>query len=508
MSISLLFCLIGGLLGFANPWFHFPPALILIPFSISSISFKAACPSHAFFKGWLGAIFAIYPIIYWTALPTHQYGGLNWIVALLCPLALALLLALYFAVYALFMHLGQYKLSPFLLIVSSAFFWTTAEHLSSLLFSGFPWTALSSGLVDWVFAAQGASLVGAYGLSGIVTACAVSLLLIHKSKVAPLSLLGIVFFLASYAYWAIYHTNIPDAPQLTLALVQGNVDQAVKWDQKFRNKTVNTYTKLTNSVLAQNNIDLAIWPETAMPFYLHERSISRNKILEYLQQTKLSLITGTPGYVQDDSPRTTSLRNRAILFNSVAQNEQYYDKEHLVPFGEYMPLPDWLSLDKLTQGIGDYTAGQNQPPFHFKGVNIGLLICYEIVFPDLMQKRVENKADILVNISNDAWFGHSSAPYQHLAHARLRAIEQRRPIARCTNNGITAFIDPFGRITAKAPQFTATTLTQTLKPVAIQSFYHTTYHWQLRLLYIITGLFVLWNCFSRPKKTYTYRKHI
>ena len=149
MSISLLFCLIGGLLGFANPWFHFPPALILIPFSI-----LAACPSHAFFKGWLGA--SIYPIIYWTALPTHQYGA--WIVALLCPLALALLLALYFAVYALFM--GQYKLSPFLLIVSSAFFWTTAEHLSSLLFSGFPWTAFP--LVLWTFCSQGASLVLAF----------------------------------------------------------------------------------------------------------------------------------------------------------------------------------------------------------------------------------------------------------------------------------------------------------------------------------------------------------
>ena len=180
MSISLLFCLIGGLLGFANPWFHFPPALILIPFSISSISFKAACPSHAFFKGWLGAIFAIYPIIYWTALPTHQYGGLNWIVALLCPLALALLLALYFAVYALFMHLGQYKLSPFLLIVSSAFFWTTAEHLSSLLFSGFPWTGL--GLCST------ASLVGAWPFWYCYSLCC------SKSKVA--------------AYWAIYHTNI------------------------------------------------------------------------------------------------------------------------------------------------------------------------------------------------------------------------------------------------------------------------------------------------------------
>lgn len=503
MALLCLLCALGGFFGLPNPWLHLPPAVLLFPLCLTWISFRATRPGQAFRMGWLAGTMALCSMFYWTALPTHQYGGLPWWLALLGPIGISALLGLYFAFYALLMHLGARKLSALPLILSAGVFWTLAEHLNSFVLSGFPWNALSSGLVVWPSLVQGASLIGAYGLSGMLAALAVSLLLLNTARSAWIAALVIMLFFGLYGPLRMQaHEDLEDGsgPELTLALVQGNVNQAVKWDLAFQDKTIERYENLTDAALKQDKVDLAVWPETALPFYLQEQSGSTARVFEYLYRTGVPLLTGAPAYDSKPGTRSYSLRNRAFLIDAGAGTTAWYDKEHLVPFGEYMPLPDWLGLDKLAQGVGDYTPGENDHELQLGPATIGMLICYEAIFPELAQLRVEHGANLIVNISNDAWFGNSSAPPQHLAHTRMRAIEQKRYIARCTNNGHTVFIDPLGRIIARMPQFQAGILTQAVKPVEVTTIFHDTYHWQLRLLYLVAGCIIAWIVFG-PRRT-------
>ena len=504
MPLLVFLCGLGGLFGLPNPWFHFPPAALLFPFGLTWISWRATGPRQAFLYGWLGGLFGLCSMFYWTALPSHQYGGLPWWLAVLGPLGISGLLGLYFAFYSLLMHQAVRKFSALPLILCAGIFWTLAEHLNSFVLSGFPWNALSSGFAEWPSSMQGASLIGAYGMSGLLAALAVSLLLVNTARTAWVVAFLIVAFLAGFGPLRMesFHEDAPEAdvPALTLALVQGNVDQANKWDLVFQDKTIERYENITDHALAKDKIDLVVWPETAMPFYLQETSPSTARLKEYLYRVEVPLLTGAPAYDNPGLGRDYSLRNRAFLLDLGAGQMSWYDKEHLVPFGEYMPLPDWLGVDKLATGIGDYAPGQDQPPLELGPARLGVLICYEAVFPGLMQKRVEDGANLIVNISNDAWFGRSSAPLQHLAHTQMRAIEQARPIARCTNNGITVFIDPLGRITSQLPRSRADVLTGSVKPVEVTTIYHDTYHWQLRLLYLASGILMAWICFG-PKRT-------
>ncbi|MGE4506833.1 MAG: apolipoprotein N-acyltransferase, partial [Desulfovibrionaceae bacterium] len=316
--------------------------------------------------------------------------------------------------------------------------------------------------------------------------------------------LAVVLLIGGWGQYRLDHPPEEGEP-LTLALIQGDVDQAVKWDTAFLKMTIRRYSGLTDAAReavakAGGGLDLAVWPETALPFYFQDENPGSAAVRDYLRAAGLPLLTGAPAYETEPGTRNFSLRNRAFLVDEGAGLRSWYDKMHLVPFGEYMPLPDWLGVDKLAQGVGDYTPGTNEHALRLGPAEFGVLICYEAIFPDLAQRHVEEGANMLVNISNDSWFGDSSAPPQHLAHAALRAVEQGRWLARCTNNGITAFIDPLGRVVGRLPQFEAGFLTHEVKPVEVTTVYHDIYHWELRLLYLAAGLAAAWAVFG-PRRS-------
>jgi apolipoprotein N-acyltransferase len=196
---------------------------------------------------------------------------------------------------------------------------------------------------------------------------------------------------------------------------------------------------------------LIVWPETSMPFYFQDDSPLRKPVLDFLASTNATLLLGAPAY--ERGLGSYNLFNRAFLLNANGAAPIWYDKEHLVPFGEYMPLPSWLPLEKLVHGVGDFAPGHDQKALRSGDLAMGVLVCYEAIFAGLAQERVAQGANLIVIISNDAWFGATSAPLQHLNLTALRAIEQGRWIVRSTNTGISAFIDPLGRIHRAGPQF-------------------------------------------------------
>ncbi|MBU1610493.1 MAG: apolipoprotein N-acyltransferase, partial [Proteobacteria bacterium] len=293
MPILILLCAVGGLFGLPNPWLHVPPAALLFPFSLTWIAWRAIHPKQAFLLGWLGGTFALCSIFYWTAVPCYRYGGLPLWLSLLAPLGISVLLSLYFAQYSLLMHHAARKLSAFPLILCAGVLWFVAEHLNSFVLSGFPWNALSSGFAVWPSTMQGASLIGGYGMSGLLAALAVSLLMLNTARSAWVTAVLILAFLGGYGPYRMNHFEV-DGPELNLALIQGNIDQAVKWDLAFHDKTIKRYADLTDSALMRDKVDLAVWPETALPFYFQENSPSTAKVYEYLHTTNITLLVGAP----------------------------------------------------------------------------------------------------------------------------------------------------------------------------------------------------------------------
>lgn len=502
MPLLCLLAVIGAFVGYPNPWIHLPPLMLVFPAALSLMAFRATSSFRAF--GWclLTGVLAHTACLYWVAGPVAQYGGLPWWLALPCPFGVSLVMGLYNGVFGWAMYRAAKRFSPILLCLFAGLLWTALEQTGSWLLSGFPWVTLSVAFAPWPLFVQVASLVGAYGLSGLFVTLAVAMALWNMKHSPRWLVLFLCFFLVGFGCYRLAGFS-PSGVGKRIALIQGNIDQSEKWEAPFQIGTVQKYLELSRKSLESpapdaptdpGKLDLIVWPETAMPFYLQDAGVFSNQITEFVRISGIPLVTGSPAYAQQEDG-TFNFYNRAFLFKP-HDAPSWYDKVHLVPFGEYVPLKEWLPLEKLTEGAGEYLPGTILDPLSCDGMQLGLLICYEAIFPELAQERVARGADILVNISNDAWFGRSSAPWQHLAQARMRAVEQGRWIARGTNTGASAFIDPLGRMPVSTTLFSDEILTWTVKPVHVTTIYHDAYRWLHIGVYLLAGLLVAWIVLS------------
>jgi apolipoprotein N-acyltransferase len=234
----------------------------------------------------------------------------------------------------------------------------------------------------------------------------------------------------------------PGAERAPVVLAQGNIDQAIKWDRAFQRQTLEIYAELTRA--GGPGSRLVVWPEAAVPAYLlYEPQILR-RIMDLSAEVGAPLLVGTLDAVREG--RTTRYLNSAFLVNGRAITERY-DKMHLVPFGEYVPLKRLLFfVEAIAVEIGDFTPGPRPVVFPLGGAPFGTVICYEVVFPELFRRFVAQGARFMVNITNDAWFGDSGGPLQHLAMVPLRAVENGVAVARAANTGVSALVHPSGRI--------------------------------------------------------------
>lgn len=466
LSIAAPVCLaiLGAWLGFPNPLVQLPPAALLLPACLIVLAGLAQRPGRAFRLGLLAGGGAYAACLYWVALPVHDYAFLPWALAAPLPVLLGLVLGLYTGLYTMLLSFTEGRLPWFLQALYAGFLWGALEWLRGWLFTGFPWLGLTSAFSFWPMMVQGVALVGAYGLAAWMVFC-VALMARAALPAGPQTgpfFLG-ALLLALVPIQGHYALSRPLQPEATAmaGLVQGNIDQSEKWDEAFQKKTVDTYISLTGSLVMEQKpmqLDLVVWPETAMPFYFQEpREFSRS-VRRLAKDLGTPLLTGAPGYDKRGA-REYDLYNRAYLLDASGDVTGIYEKEHLVPFGEYVPFGDVFPfINKLVPGVGDFREGKRVEPLQVGRLDLGMLICYEAIFPELAQERVSQGATLLVNISNDAWYGRSSAAAQHLALSLLRAVEQHRGMVRATNTGISAIIGPRGRILAQAGLFQARTL--------------------------------------------------
>lgn len=486
MLALVLIATVGAWIGFANPLLHFPLAALAFPLGLAWIGLRATSGNKAFKFGWLAGVIASTGCYYWMVIPVQTYGGLPWFIALPCPVLLAAFLSIYFGLFSLTMHHAGKQITGISLCILAGFTWTTMELLSSFVLSGFPWISLSSAFAPWPFAIQGASVIGAYGLSGVLATLALAILLCSTYRSTRCFAIGLSVVIIAFG---LYRTSTfaVGTTDFMVSLVQGNVDQGKKWLPEYQAMTIRKYSDLSLEAIQKEKPDLLIWPETAMPFYLQDNTAFRKALEILARDSGTSLITGSPAYrITDMKTRAYVLYNRAWLMDTTGRTTQHYDKEHLVPFGEYMPLEEWVPFEKLVQAAGNFLPGEDNHPLIMDGVALGMLICYEAIFPDLAQKQVARGASVLVNISNDAWFGDTSAPRQHLDLSIMRAVEQGRWLARSTNTGISAFVDPVGRIVATTAQFKPESLSMKIAALDELTIYHRIKGWVEVFVYTMT----------------------
>lgn len=282
---------------------------------------------------------------------------------------------------------------------------------------------------------------------------------------------------------------------VVITFMQGNINQAQKFDPALQQSTVDKYIDLSKGgiELALQRFgrkpDMQLWPETAAPFYFQISETLAQDLRRFTRNERIPLLFGVPGR----GVRLSELGdyNRVWLLNRNGADAGTYDKMHLVPLGEYIPLALQVPfLDSILQGFG-FKAGKDHSPIRSDAMAMGILLCYEAIFPELAQARVAHGANILINLSNDGWFGKSSAPYQHLQLSAMRAIEQRRYIARCTNTGVSAMITPTGQVYGASPLYVEHVQAETALLLDGFSFFHRHYNLITYLLLVSPLVFIL-----------------
>ncbi len=423
-------------------------------------------------------------LLYWLVPTMTTYGNLPVFMAVLLLLLLGIILGLY---PALFCRLtAAAKPGPLTALILCPALWASLEYLRGILLTGFPWMLLAHSQYRILPIIQMADITGVTGISALLvlgnTAAAVIWSAFRKDawfgvSVSPrraaacaLIALAAAGVALGYGKYRISETDraVRTAPRLRAAIVQGNIDQFMKWDPAWQKASLDILRNLTLSLPeaeipdnagAPENPDhpgIIIWPETAAAFYFGFNGKLTETVLSTAMEAGSHILTGAPATdMGPDGERRYF--NSAFMITPAGTVSGRYDKVHLVPYGEYVPLKRFFPFVQKMAGLaGDFTTGKKGDILPHPAGSTGPLICYEVIFPDLARAAVNNGAVLLLNITNDAWYGATSAPYQHLSMGVFRAVENRRALARAANTGISAVIDPAGRFLLQTPLFTET----------------------------------------------------
>jgi len=404
----------------------------------------------AFFWGWLGGVVFFCVCLYWLAGAISVFGRLPlaaaWLILLLLVAFLALFWGTAFAATAFVA-----KRLGFSSLWTLPLFWSGLEFLRNYVFTGFPWASLGTSQVRTLYLAQLAWLGGPYlvAFSVLWINCALAALWRWRrsgarpafySIVAPLLLLTAAL-LALVRLGQDYQTERP----LLAGVIQGNLDEKVMQRQPLSQASVLERMGAKSREAAALGARLVVWPEGTLP-----RPLEAEEVKFAFSVAPAELLSGALVEKHLDGQRW--LFNSAILVDGRGDIRGRYDKAHLVPFGEYVPLGRYLPLHWFVPpAVTFFTPGMSHRPLVSAAGRLGVLICYESIFPQIARKSAQLGAELLVNITNDSWYGPTSAPWQHLAQSRLRAIETGRFLVRAANTGPSALIDPAGRIVEQLP---------------------------------------------------------
>jgi len=498
MTNLLLSILTGILLTLSFPKFNFSflAWIALVPLLIVVYNTR---PKTAFLFGLIAGATTYCGILYWIV-PTFTAAGEPRILGIFCLLLLAIYCGLYVAVFCALNSFLSKSLPlcrsrfrrnkrgikgdlPF----AAAFLWVSLEYIRAHLFSGFPWGIIGYSQWNFLQIIQITDITGIYGVSFLIVTVntALSLILAHcgrgegegNIKIQNLIVATVLFsFVLFYGIFSLKNYTENKEPPIKIAVLQGNIDQYKKWDDSYRQEIIETYTKLVKKAM-RHKPDIVVWPESAVPGYLFMERDLYEWIKGLVIQSKCYHLVGTM-HCKD-----ANIYNSAFIFTPEGKTLDEYSKIHLVPFGETIPLKSVLSgYIKTLNELGDISSGDRHTVFSIHPTNKIVLrtgrtttlsanICFEAIFPDLIRRFSKHGSDIIVNITNDGWYLKTSAPYQHFTFNIFRAIENRKPVVRSANTGISGFIDSRGVVLKQTEIFTAACSVMDVQPLSKKTFY-------------------------------------
>ncbi len=438
-------------LGLVAGW-AVPPLLVA---GVAGLSPRAAAG-----RALLASLLAHALVFRWFFHVTVIYGHAPWWAGLVTPFVPGLFVAVHTALFAAaWAALAQRGLAnPF----AAAAVWVVVDHVRAHFLTGFPWATLGYAQHANPVLLPLASFTGVYGLS-FVTALGglgVRALLASGTRRWGAAALGAVA-LAHLAGAGSARLAAPgDGATRNVAVLQGNIEQGVKWSPEWAERTLRIYERLTREA-ARAGADLVVWPETAVPGAIERGGPLAERLGGLARAAGAPLVVGAVGIERDASARGYRFFDSAYVFERKGFVSDRYDKSHLVPFGEYVPLRGLLGLfleaiargianDDVSAGAGPRALGLGPPG---PAGSLGVPICYELIFPHIVRRFVDDGAELLLGITNDAWYGRTGAPDQFLAMTAVRSAESRVWTARAANTGVSAFIDPRGRVHQATPLF-------------------------------------------------------
>ena len=447
---------------------------------------------RAFALGLVTGLIYFAGTVYWTSGVMARFGGIAFPLAVVIAGLLVAYLALFPALFALILHILVARGGrPWLWLAPAV--WVTTEYGRLAIFGGFPWVLLGYSQVTMLPIAQVASVTGVFGLSGLLAASATAVAWPVVSQgqrrwIAPTSVAALVALIALWGQQRVSSNDLTVAGRpLRVGIVQGNVDQGVKWDPARSDEIFSRYLRLTEQV-ADQGARLVLWPESSTPFYF-EYGAESQILRELARRRRLQLLVGSDQWEQTTPPH---IYNAAFLVNADGTTGGVYRKVHLVPFGEYVPLKRLLFFAKpLVEAVSDFAAGSEVNTLPAGGARISTAICYEVVYPGLIREGVLNGSALLTTITNDAWFGRSSAPWQHFAMAAMRAVEQGRYLVRAANTGISGVVDPYGRVVLQSGLFVEGAWTADVRLIEERTIYGDTGDWVVWGSLLLTALALL-----------------
>ena len=445
-------------------WFALTPLIVALlrarPASAleidDAVKLRPASPWQGFLLGYACGILWYAGTCYWIFDTMRLYGGLSAPMAALALFLFCCYLGLYHGFFGLLLSLLVQGSRDFRrALVTAPFLWVALELVRTRV-TGFPWNLLGTAQVDNVALCRITEWTGVYGVSFEIVLVNVA---VAAAFVIPRQKRGAMLAAALAAAAVLQAGRLVEAPTTAAnraaLLVQPNIPVAANWTPEYFQQTLSELIRLTtqSALRASTKVDLIVWPESPAPFFDNDPRF-RDPVGQMARELKVTAVVGEIGA----GPKRGATDPTPPLFNSAGlvppdrgQFAERYDKVHLVPFGEYLPFPKLFSFaEGLTQEVGQFEHGMSRGPLITDdGEALGVFICYESVFPNEVRQFAAQGAQVLVNLSNDGWYGDSGAYAQHLNQTRMRAIENHRWLLSATDTGVTASIDPWGRIVAR-----------------------------------------------------------
>ena len=473
----------GALLALSFPRFGHPAFawIALVPLLIALSGWRGHAgrvpgqpPLRAFTLGLVTGLAYFVGTIYWTGTVVRTFGGLATPVALFAMLLLAAYLALYPALTALIVSrvVNRAGVRGLLLLPAA---WVATEFGRGFLFGGFPWVPLGNSQVEMLPVAQLASVLGVYGLSALVAfvnaSIVYALLTAGRDRVVAIAAAASVLVgIAGWGTWRIADGSLTrEGTPLRVGLIQGNIAQEDKWNPAEARRIFTTHIAMTRDAV-KRGAQFVMWPESSTPFMFEEDDAGETAVRDLTREVGVPILFGSDQV--DRGGNLVRLFNAAFLVTPSGDTAGVYRKIHLVPFGEYIPLKEWLYfVSPLVERFTDFAPGTSTVLLPVGSHLISTAICYEVVYPSLIRQGIVGGSELLTTITNDGWYGRSSAPYQHFAMASMRAIEGGRYLARAANTGISGVVDPYGRVVRRSAIFEQVGLVEEVRLLTARTIY-------------------------------------